>query len=108
MRFLVDAQLPPALARWLAERGHDAQHVSDFNLGESSDLVIWNKAQILNAVIITKDEDFLQLSRTAPRPAIVWITMGNTRRLELLARMEDALPEIIAALEAGERVVELR
>jgi predicted nuclease of predicted toxin-antitoxin system len=108
MRFLVDAQLPPALARWLTERGHDAQHVSDFNLGESSDLVIWNKAQILNAVIITKDEDFLRLSLTAPGPAVVWITMGNTRRVELLARMEKALPQIIAALEAGERVVEIR
>jgi predicted nuclease of predicted toxin-antitoxin system len=27
MRFLIDAQLPPALARWLAERGHEAVHV---------------------------------------------------------------------------------
>jgi len=24
MRFLVDAQLPPALARWLAAQGHEA------------------------------------------------------------------------------------
>jgi predicted nuclease of predicted toxin-antitoxin system len=27
MRFLVDAQLPPALARSVAERGHTAEHV---------------------------------------------------------------------------------
>ncbi|WP_196502044.1 DUF5615 family PIN-like protein [Aestuariivirga litoralis] len=33
MRFLVDALLPPALARWLAEQGHDALHVNDRNLG---------------------------------------------------------------------------
>jgi len=26
MRFLVDAQLPPALARWLAAQGHEAEH----------------------------------------------------------------------------------
>jgi predicted nuclease of predicted toxin-antitoxin system len=32
MRFLVDAQLPPALARWLAEKGHDARHVADVGL----------------------------------------------------------------------------
>jgi predicted nuclease of predicted toxin-antitoxin system len=24
MRFLIDAQLPPALARWLAAQGHEA------------------------------------------------------------------------------------
>ncbi len=29
MRFLVDAQLPPALARWLAANGHAAEHVAD-------------------------------------------------------------------------------
>ena len=29
MRLLVDAQPPPALARWLTAQGHDAQHVFD-------------------------------------------------------------------------------
>ncbi|MGK6317981.1 DUF5615 family PIN-like protein [Sphingomonas sp. DT-204] len=28
MRFLIDAQLPPALCGWLRERGHEAIHVS--------------------------------------------------------------------------------
>ena len=32
MRFIIDAQLPPALARWLSERGHDAEHVADQHL----------------------------------------------------------------------------
>ena len=29
MRFVIDAQLPPALARWLAAQGHEAEHVGD-------------------------------------------------------------------------------
>ncbi len=29
MKFLVDAQLPPALARWLAEAGFEAQAVRE-------------------------------------------------------------------------------
>lgn len=29
MRFLVDAQLPPALARWLAAKSHETVHVGD-------------------------------------------------------------------------------
>ena len=108
MRFLVDAQLPPALARWLAANGHDAQHVADFDLGGASDQVIWDKARTSQAAIITKDEDFLHLSCASPGPAIIWITMGNTRRTELLARMEKAMPQILVALDAGERVVEVR
>ena len=29
VRFLVDAQLPPALARWVTEAGRDGEHVGD-------------------------------------------------------------------------------
>ncbi len=29
MRFLVDAQLPRRLARWLVQKGHDALHTLD-------------------------------------------------------------------------------
>lgn len=32
MRFLVDAQLPPALARWLCANGHEAVHVGDLGM----------------------------------------------------------------------------
>lgn len=41
MRFLVDAQLPPALARWLASQGHQADHVGDLGLAAAMDRVIW-------------------------------------------------------------------
>lgn len=41
MRFLVDAQLPPALARYLTAAGHQAEHVYDIDMGEASDLAIW-------------------------------------------------------------------
>ena len=37
MKFLVDAQLPPGLARWLVARGHEADHVFDIGLGAASD-----------------------------------------------------------------------
>ncbi len=29
MRFLVDAQLPQAVARWLVAAGHEAEHVAE-------------------------------------------------------------------------------
>jgi predicted nuclease of predicted toxin-antitoxin system len=36
MRFLIDAQLPPALVPWLAAKGHQARHVIDCGLGRSA------------------------------------------------------------------------
>jgi hypothetical protein len=52
---LVDAQLPPALARWLTAQGHDADHVFDVALSDSADAVVWEHAIQSSAVIVTKD-----------------------------------------------------
>ena len=59
MNFLVDAQLPPALARWLTAQGHQATHVFDLGLHTADDPVIWERARGELAVIISKDEDFV-------------------------------------------------
>jgi predicted nuclease of predicted toxin-antitoxin system len=108
MRFLVDAQLPPALARWLAANGQTAEHVADRQLEAASDSAIWECALREAVAIITKDEDFAErkgLSDTGP--AVVWIRLPNTRRRELLARFESVLPDILSALERGETLVEV-
>lgn len=108
MRFLVDAQLPPALARWLAARGHEATHVLDHGLLEAADTAIWVEAQNLGAILISKDEDFVHLRTLRPEgPALVWVRVGNTTRRELLAWFSKLLPEIEQALLAGERLIEL-
>ncbi len=51
MRFLVDAQLPPALARWLVAQGHEASHVLDHDMLEATDTAIWAQAERLGAVM---------------------------------------------------------
>lgn len=45
MRFLVDAQLPPALCGWLRARGHDAVHVVDIGMLAASDASIAARAE---------------------------------------------------------------
>jgi len=66
VNFLADAQLPPGLARWLADQGHSAQHVNDVRLAGAEDFVIWNHALGVDAIIVTKDEDFAErTARTA-------------------------------------------
>ena len=58
MRFVVDAQLPPALARRLETLGHTAEHVADRGMAAASDNTIHDYAASVGAVIVTKDEDF--------------------------------------------------
>ena len=108
MRFLVDDQLPAALARWLAANGHEAAHVMDIGLTGATDRVIWEQARRTGAVIETKDEDFLNLQKQLPGPSVVWLTMGNCKKSVLLDRFERRMPEILKAIEAGETLVELR
>jgi predicted nuclease of predicted toxin-antitoxin system len=45
VKFLVDAKLPPALARWLAEAGCEAQAVREISLREAEDSAIWRHAE---------------------------------------------------------------
>lgn len=109
MRFLVDEQLPAALASWLAERGVAADHVDGIGLSGLSDRAIWNHASQTGAVIITKDEDFVYLQTISPSgPAIVWVRLGNARTKVLLASFEARFERVLALLRSGERLVELR
>jgi predicted nuclease of predicted toxin-antitoxin system len=109
VRFLVDTQLPAALARWLQEKGHQAEHVLDVNLAQSKDSPIWQYAQEHGAVIVTKDEDFAEwVRRGRPGPAVVWLRLGNSSRRHLLVWLEPLLPLIVQKLEEQDRLVEVR
>ena len=107
MRFLVDAQLPPALARKLESFGHVAEHVADRGLATAADTAIRRYAVSVGAVIVTKDEDFAIHRLLREGPSIVWIRVGNTRRVDLLSRIEIDLSAIVSALEQGETLVEI-
>ena len=108
MDFIVDEQLPAALARWLVAKGHTAQHVTDLKMQSVPDSVIWDYAVKIGAVIVTKDEDFAQRQLLARNgPPIIWIRLPNTRRQALLDWFHGILPEIILALERGEVLIEV-
>ncbi len=58
----IDAQLSPILARWLAERfGVGAVHISELNLVNASDPAIFDLARGADAIVLTKDRDFVEL-----------------------------------------------
>lgn len=109
MRFLVDAQLPPALARWLGGPGHSATPVREVGQRDSDDGSIWNFATSGGWTVITKDEDFVERCLGNPAaPAVVWLRTGNCTNRVLFAWLEPLLPEILRQLESGQRLVEVR
>jgi predicted nuclease of predicted toxin-antitoxin system len=107
LRFLIDAQLPPALARRIESLGHRAEHVFELGLAQATDAQVRTTAAESGAVIVTKDEDFVVHRVLHHGPSVVWVRTGNTRRAELLTRFDAELPAIVAALERGETLIEL-
>jgi predicted nuclease of predicted toxin-antitoxin system len=74
VKFIVDAQLPPALARLLRENGYDAFAVREIGLREANDAEISRYAVQQQAAIITKNEDFAERClHSRDQPVIVWI-----------------------------------
>jgi predicted nuclease of predicted toxin-antitoxin system len=108
IRFLIDAQLPPGLAQRLMARGYPSEHVNRVDLGGASDESIWRYAARTGATLVTKDEDFVALSeREANGPQVVWIRLGNISNNSLWRAIDPQLDEIVQALNAGERVIEV-
>jgi predicted nuclease of predicted toxin-antitoxin system len=102
----VDAQLSPALGRWLGEQGFPATAVREIGLRESDDGSIWNFAVSGGWTVITKDEDLAV--RCIGDPAAVWLRLGNCTNRFLFAWIKPFLPEIERRLNAGEKLIEIR
>lgn len=109
MKFLVDAQLPPALSRWLCDSGWDSKAVRELGLRDADDTTIWMHAEMNGLVIVTKDEDFARrVQATVTGPAVVWLRMGNTSNPTLRAWLVPRMPQIVSLLQQGARLVEIR
>lgn len=109
MKFLIDHQLPPALARFLEnELGAEAIHVIDAGMEKSSDDQIWSYASENSYVLVSKDEDFVSFFLRAPTAKLLWVRIGNCRKAHLLSAFQSLWPEITGRLGKGEQFLELR
>ncbi len=100
MRFLVDAQLPARLARFLNDAGHDALHTSEMPEGNrTTDVRIAGVADDEDRVVVTKDRDFRDghLLAGSPRRLLV-VATGNITNTALIALFESNLDAIVGAL----------
>jgi predicted nuclease of predicted toxin-antitoxin system len=108
VKFIVDAQLPPALARLLRESGYDAVAVREIGLREASDAEIWRYAIQQQAAIITKDQDFAErYLYSRDQPVVVWLRVGNTSNQALIRWFVPLWPKITRRIELGDRLIEV-
>lgn len=109
MKFLIDAHLPPRLARALTERGHPSWHSGELGRLDAPDSAVWALARAQACAIISKDSDFLRLSVGSVDPVpLLLLRVGNCSRDRVIAIVCAQLPAIVAAFDAGEAIVEVR
>lgn len=110
MKLWIDAQLSPAIAKWITENFAtiEAVAVRDLVLRDAEDQVIFFSAREANVTVMTKDSDFLELQRRlgAP-PKIIWVTCGNTSNVRLREILTLHLQQAVDLLESGETLVEI-
>ena len=109
MTLWVDAMLSPSLARWLSSEfdGVDAFSADRLGLRDAKDSVIFDAARSAGAVVLTKDQDFLDEVEQRGTPQVVLVRSGNlpTRELKPILRRE--LPAALEAIRRGATVVEI-
>lgn len=108
MKYLIDANLPRALAEWLIADGDEAIYVDDLLTPPATDDDIWELAADRGLIVVSKDADFAARSVRDDRVRIVWVRCGNLK----LKVFEDWIAARRAALRNavadGERLIELR
>lgn len=95
MRLLFDENLSEALLPALADLYPGSLHVRALGHGGASDLDVWALAAREGCILVTRDEDFLQLSvvRGAP-PKVVWIGLGNCSNAALVGLLRSRHADI--------------
>jgi len=108
MRLLLDAHLPPALAKVLTKKGYDATTVTALSMKSCEDSTIWNYAKENGFTLVSKDEDFIRLlGDKGSSPALIWIRTGNCKNRELIEAVVKTMPDAISFIENGHTLVEV-
>ena len=104
MRFLLDANLSPEVARRLGSSGHDAVHVGELGLLSAPDPEIMRAAAEADRILLTADSDFAALLAlgAARAPSVVLLrSADHMRPSEQAALLAANLPTVAEELERG-------
>jgi len=110
VKLWIDAQLSPGLAQWITTQFPDieASAVRDLGLRDAEDIDIFEAARQANAVVMSKDSDFVDLvNRFGPPPQVLWIRCGNTSNAQMQVILSGTLLAAADLLHQGEQLVEI-
>jgi predicted nuclease of predicted toxin-antitoxin system len=105
----LDAHLSPTLALWFRRTcAVSCFAVRELGLRDAADHDIYMAARNAQAIIVTKDIDFVRLlERHGPPPQVLWLTCGNTSNARLVEILSASWSTISALLSDGEKLVEI-
>jgi len=105
----LDAHLSPAIASWMSlEFSVSAIAVRELGLRDARDLEIFTAAKQANAVVMTKDIDFVHLvEKYGIPPQVILLTCGNTSNSQLKQIFMRSFSRTIDWLQKGEPIVEI-
>lgn len=97
MRFIIDAQLPAVLAKFLAQKGFDVIHTDDLpNKEFTSDNEIREISVREKRIVITKDSDFLDSFYVkAISPKLLLVSTGNIKNKVLISLFDTNIQKIV-------------
>ncbi|WP_233855597.1 DUF5615 family PIN-like protein [Dyadobacter sp. CY326] len=103
---ILDAHIPPSLASWIASSYFIECYSAKFlNLCEAEDKEIFMLAREKDAIVITKDDDFVSLlSRNGSPPRVIWLTCGNTSKERWKEILSVNLAQALALLQTSDLV----
>lgn len=97
MKLLLDQNLSPKLVKRLADLFPDSSHVQAAGMDCASDDQVWVFARLNGFVIVTKDDDYNNLSvmRGCP-PKVIWLQLGNCTTAQVEAAFRARFADIQA------------
>lgn len=103
---IIDAQLSPLLSGWINEKLNlPAVSVKELNFLTAEDKTIFFHARELKGIVMTKDEDFVQLlHQFGPPPKVLWITCGNTSNNRIKEILSNQLQKALELLDISDLV----
>lgn len=107
MKFLIDAQLPPVLARVMTREGFETLHAKNLGLAPSEDHEIRDYALANDFVVISKDDDFPAYALEPHNLKVIWVRTGNCKNKLLIDVLLANLPACIELITAGNSLVEI-
>lgn len=105
MKLLFDEHISFRTVRSLLDIFPDSKHLKFFRMEEATDMQIWKFAASEGFAIVTKDDDFRQLSLTHGHPPkVIWLKAGNLKSRDLrglFKEKSDVINEFVAAEEGS-------